>query len=140
MREGKSETSAWIAEHRCSYDIQPVVEIEHGSPNQVGFELSVHAELPVGETLTPEDGKRLDEIRDWLGAILESLIPSDAKARIERVPFRRAVRFPRGAGKYPVVTRTLRIFHPDYSALRPGDRAKFGPTEKRLAEMGFKRT
>ena len=87
----------------------------------------------------PGLGKELDEIRDRLGDILESLIPSDVKARIERVPFRRSVRFMRGTGKNPMVTRTLRIFHPDYSALQPDDRKKFGPTEKRLAEMGLRK-
>lgn len=134
----ETDLSAWITEHHCSYDLQPVVEIEEGAPSQVGFELSVHAELPVGDSITPELGKDIDAIRDRLGEILESLIPSDAKARIERVPFRRAVRYLRGGGK-PVITRTLRIFHPDYAALQPDDRKKLGPTEKRLTEMGFKK-
>ena len=134
----ETDMSEWIHQHRCSYEIQPVVEIEKGAPSQVGFELSVHAELPMGDSITPELGKDIDAIRDRLGEILESLIPSDAKARIARVPFRRAVRFLRGGGK-PVVTRTLRIFHPDYAAIQPDDRAKFAPTEKRLAEMGFKK-
>jgi hypothetical protein len=100
--------------------------------------LNLHAELPVGETLSPEVAKDLDEIRDKLGDILESLVPKDTKARIERAPFRRAVRFPKG-GKNPMVTRTVRIFHPDYQAMKPGDREKFHPTEKRLEEMGFTR-
>jgi hypothetical protein len=42
-------------------------------------------------------------------------------------------------GKNPMVTRTVRVFHPDYSALQPGDREKLHPTEKRLEEMGFSR-
>ncbi|MGH9320762.1 MAG: hypothetical protein ACRD3V_12865 [Vicinamibacteria bacterium] len=105
----------------------------------IAFELSLHAELPVGETITPELGKELDEIRDRLGDVLESLIPSDVKARMERVPFRRAVRFPKGGGKNPMVTRTARVFPADYAGVQPGDREKFGPTEKRLEEMGFTR-
>jgi hypothetical protein len=134
-----SDSSNWIREHKCTYDIQPVVELEEGGPTHLGYELNLHAELPVGETLTPAVGKDLDEIRDKLGDILESLIPTDTKARIERAPFRRAVRFPQGAGKNPKVTRTIRVFHPDYSALQPGDREKFHPTEMRLQEMGFQR-
>jgi hypothetical protein len=130
--------SDWVRKHKCTYDIQPVVELEEGGANQLGYELNLHAELPVGETLTPEVGKNLDEIRDRLGDILESLIPKDTKAHIERAPFRRAVRFPKG-GKNPMVTRTVRVFHPDYSALQPGDREKLHPTEKRLEEMGFSR-
>jgi len=129
----------WVDQHRCSYDIQPVVELEEGAPSQVGFELSVHAELPVGDSLTPELAKDVDEIRDRLGDILESLIPADAKARIERVPFRRAFRFMRGQGKNPMITRTLRVFHPDYSAIQPDDRQKFAPTEHRLTELGFRK-
>jgi hypothetical protein len=88
----------------------------------------------VGETLGPETAKAFDEIRDKLGEILESLIPVDTKARIERAPFRRAVRFPKGAGKNPsagknpIVTRTVRVFHPDYTAMEPGDREKLRPT------------
>lgn len=134
-----SETSSWIREHKCTYDIQPVVELEEGGPTHLGYELNLNAELPVGDTLNPELRKKLDEIRDRLGEILESLIPKDAKARIERAPFRRAVRFPKGAGKNPMVTRTVRVFHPDYSAVKPGDREKLHPTEKRLEEMGFTR-
>lgn len=134
-----SEPSDWIREHKCTYDIQPVVELEEGQATQLGYELNLHAELPIGGTLTKEDATNLDGIRDRLGEILESLIPKDTKARIERVPFRRAVRFPKGGGKNPMVTRTVRVFHPDYSALQPGDREKLYPTEKRLEEMGFTR-
>jgi hypothetical protein len=134
-----SKTSDWIREHRCTYDIQPVVELEEGGPTHVGYELNLDAELAVGDTLGPEVGKKLDEIRDKLGDILEWLIPEDAKARIERAPFRRAVRFPKGAGKNPMVTRTVRVFHHDYQAMKPGDREKFHPTERRLEEMGFTR-
>ena len=133
-----SEISDWIRKHKCTYDIQPVVEMEEGGPAHLGYELNLHAELPVGETLTPAVGKDLDEIRDRLWEVLESLIPKDAKARIEHAPFRRAVRFPKG-GKNPMVTRTVRVFHPDYEAMKPGDREKFHPTEKRLEEIGFTR-
>jgi hypothetical protein len=139
MTENEPETAKWISDHRCTYEIQPVVEIAKGTAGQVGFELSLHAELPVGEALTPELAKEVDEIRDRLGDVLESLIPTDAKARIERVPFRRAFRFMHGSAKNPMVTRTLRVFHPDYSALRPDDRKKLAPTEKRLTEMGFRK-
>jgi hypothetical protein len=38
-----------------------------------------------------------------------------------------------------MVTRSVRVFHPDYEAMKPGDREKFRPTEKRLEEMGFTR-
>jgi hypothetical protein len=133
-----SELSDWIREHKCTYDIQPVVEIEEGGPTHLGYELNLHAELPVGETLTPAVGKDLDEIRDRLGEVLESLIPNDAKARIERAPFRRAVRFPKG-GRNPMVTRTVRVFHPGNEAMKPGDREKLQPTEHRLEDMGFTR-
>ena len=131
-----SDMNDWIREHQCRYDIQPVVEFLKGQPTQMGFELNLHAELPMGESITPELGKVLDEIRDRLGEIIESLIPKDAKARIERAAFRRGVRFAKGGGK-PLVTRTVRVFHPDYAALEPGDREKLQPTEKRLEAMGF---
>lgn len=134
-----SDLFDWVRAHKCTYDIQPVVEIEEGGPTHLGYELNLHAELPVGDRLTPEVGKTLDEIRDRLGDVLESLIPKDAKARIELAPFRRAVRFPKGAGKSPIVTRTVRVFHPDNEAMKPGDREKFHPTEQRLEEMGFTR-
>jgi hypothetical protein len=131
--------SDWIHEHKCSYDIQPVVELGEGAPAQVGFELNLHAELPIGESLSPETGKALDEIRDRLGEILESLIPKDTKAHVERVPFRRSVRFPKGAAGNPLVTRTARVFLPDYAAMQPGDREKLRPTEDRLQDLGFSR-
>ena len=98
-------------------------------------------ELPPSGKLTPEDGKRLDEIRDKLEEILELVVPKESeKARFELVPFRRSVRFPNGAGKNPLVTRTVRIFHEDYAAVEPGDRPKLAPAEKRLQEMGFRKT
>ena len=52
-----SELSDWIRKHKCTYDIQPVVEMEEGAASHLGYELNLHAELPVGETLTLEDGK-----------------------------------------------------------------------------------
>jgi len=42
-------------------------------------------------------------------------------------------------GKNPVVTSTVRVFHPDHEVMKPGDREKFHPTEKLLEEMGFTR-
>jgi hypothetical protein len=134
-----TDLSKWVAAHGCTYDISPVIELDEGQPSQTGFELNLHAELPMWDTITPELGKVIDEIRDKLGEVLEVLIPRDAKARVERVPFRRAVRFPHGGGKNPMVTRTARVFHPDYRAIQPSDREKLGPTETRLTEMGFRK-
>lgn len=135
-----SEISNWIHEHRCTYDIQPIMEMNEGEAGLTGFEVNLHAEFPVGGTLTADDGKRLDKIRDKLGEILELLSPKESeKARFELVPFRRSLRFPGGAGKNPLVTRTVRIFHKDYAALEPGDREKLVPAERRLQEMGFKK-
>jgi hypothetical protein len=133
-----SEWAQWVRRHKCTYDIQPVVELEEGTPTQLGYELNLHAELPLTEGSLSEAGKTLDAVRDRLGEILESLIPKDAKARIERVPFRRSIRFSKGTGQ-PMVTRTLRVFHPDYSALQPSDREKLRPTEDRLAQIGISR-
>ncbi|MGH9320704.1 MAG: hypothetical protein ACRD3V_12570, partial [Vicinamibacteria bacterium] len=134
-----SEISDWIRKHKCTYEIQPILEMDEAGPTHLGYELNLHAELPIGETLTPEVGKTLDDIRDRLGEVMKSLIPKDAKARIEHAPFRRAVRFPKGAGKNPMVTRTVRVVHPDNEPMKPGDREKFHPTESRLEEMGFTR-
>lgn len=133
-----SGISDWTEEHHCTYDIQPIVEMNEGEAGQTGFEVNLHAELPVSSKLTAEDGKRLDEIRDKLGEILDMLVPKESeKARFELVPFRRAVRFPSGTGKKPLVTRTVRIFHKDYAAVEPGDREKLEPVNRRLQEMGF---
>jgi hypothetical protein len=134
-----SDLSDWIHEHKCTYEIHPVLELSEGGPSHSGFELNLHAELAVPETMGPAAGKALDDIRDKLGEILESLIPKDAKAHIERAPFRRAIRFPKGAAGNPVVTRSVRIFHPDYAAMQPGDRERLRPTEERLMDLGFTR-
>ena len=134
-----TEMSDWIREHKCTYDINPVVELEGRGPSQVGFEANLHAELPVGESLGADTAKALDEIRGKLGEILESLIPKDTKAHVERVPFRRAVRFTKGASGNPLVTRTARVFPSDYASVQPGDREKLHPTEERLTDMGFTR-
>jgi hypothetical protein len=134
-----SEVSAWIREHRCTYDIQPLVEKKRGRTIHVGYEVNLHAELPVTEQITEADARRVVAIRDRLGEILESLIPKDVEARIQRVPFRASVRFPRGTTKNPMVTRSAAVYPPNYASVEPGDREKFGPTEKCLREMGFKK-
>jgi hypothetical protein len=132
--------SDWIEKHRCTYDIQPILEMDEGQAGHVGFELNVHAEFPVSAKLTADDGKRLDEIRDKLGEIIDLLVPKDSEdARFELVPFRRSVRFSSGAGKNPKVTRTVRIFHLDYAAVEPSDRQKLEPAERRLQEMGVQK-
>lgn len=133
-----SQISDWIREHKCSYNIQPVAELVEGASMQLGYELNLYAQVPADDNVPGKLGKAVDEIREQLTKIMESLIPKDAKAHIERAPFRRAVRFLRGSGN-PVVTRTVYVYHPDYSALEPGDREKLYPTEKRLEEMGFTR-
>lgn len=133
-----SEMSDWIRDHKCSYNIQPVAELVEGAAMQLGYELNLYAEVPVNASVPGKLGQAIDELREELTKIMESLIPKDAKAHIERAPFRRAVRFLRGSGK-PVVTRTIYVYHPDYSALEPGDREKLHPTETRLEEMGFTR-
>jgi hypothetical protein len=38
-----------------------------------------------------------------------------------------------------MVTRSVRVFHPDYAALQPSDREKLRPIEDRLAQIGFTR-
>lgn len=93
--------------------------------------------FPVEQRAVLDHWNAVDENRNPI-AVLALGVP-DTKARIERAPFRRAVRFPKGAGKNPMVTRTVRVFHPDNEAMKPGDREKFHPTEMRLEEMGFTR-
>jgi hypothetical protein len=51
-----SETSDWIREHKCTYDIQPVVELEDGEATPIGYELNLHAELAVPDQITTELG------------------------------------------------------------------------------------
>jgi hypothetical protein len=135
-----NDTLVWIREHRCRYDIQALVEVVEGRLCHVGYEVNLHAELPelpIGEKITKEVTSRVDELRDRLGEILESLIPKDVEATIQVAPFRPSVRYPKGLGKNPVVTRTARVFPPSYANVSPGDRENFRPTEERLTEMGF---
>jgi hypothetical protein len=140
VNDALNDTLVWIREHRCRYEIQALVEVVEGRPCHVGYEVNLHAELPelpIGEKITKEVISRVDELRDRLGEILESLIPKDVEATIQIVPFRPSVRYPKGLGKNPVVTRTARVFPPNYANVNPGDRENFGPTEERLTEMGF---
>jgi len=34
----------WIEKHRCTYEIQPILEIDEGQNDRVGFELNLNAE------------------------------------------------------------------------------------------------
>ena len=139
MTEITPELSAWIVDNHCSYDIAPIVELQHGDRTEVGFELNLHAELPWEGESTPELRAKAEEIREKLTALVDVLVPKESeKTRFEIVPYKAAARFLGGHGR-PKLTRAVRIFHADYHAVAPEDRATFGPFEERLRSLGFKR-
>jgi len=139
MTDIAPELSAWVADNHCSYEIAPIVELQDGDRSEVGFELNLHAELPWEGESTPELRAKAEEIREKLTELVEVLVPKDSQnARFEVVPHRPAIRFLGGRGR-PKMTRTVRIFHSDFRNVEPEDRAKFGPFEKRLRSLGFKR-
>jgi hypothetical protein len=134
-----SDASAWIREHRCTYDIQPLVDKKHGRAIEVGYDLNLHAELPVTGRITMEDARRVEAIRERLREILECLIPKDVEARIQRVFFGWSVRSRRGTSKSLVVIRSALVFLTNYESVELGHRERFAPMENRLREMGFTR-
>ncbi|HXV65526.1 MAG TPA: hypothetical protein VEK15_32825 [Vicinamibacteria bacterium] len=134
-----SDASAWIREHRCTYDVQPLVDKNHGRAVEVGYEVNLNAELPVTGRITVEDARRVEAIRDRLREILECLISEDVDARIQRVFFKWSVRSRRGASKRLMVIRSALVFHPNYRSVELSYRERFGPMEKHLRKMGFTR-
>jgi hypothetical protein len=139
MTDIAPELSAWVVDNHCSYELVPIVELQHGDRTEVGFELNLHAELPWEGESTPELRAKAEEIREKLTELVDVLIPKDSEnARFDIVPYQPAFRFLGGRG-LPKLTRTVRIFHSDFRNVDPEDRAKFGPFEERLRSLGFKR-
>jgi hypothetical protein len=140
MTEVSAELAQWVRDNHCSYDITPIIELQHGDQTEVGFELNLHAELPWRGESTPELREKAEEIKTKLAELVDALVPKESEAaRIEIVPFRgRAVRFAHGAG-LPLMSRTVRIFRKDFSHVEPEDRAKFHPFEAELHSIGFKK-
>ena len=139
MSEFTPEDSKWIQDHRCAYDIRPIVELRTGDRADVGFEVNLSACLPWEGNLTPEFREEVAQIEKKLREIMKALVPKEsAEARFEIAPTRPAVRFPHG-GNEPEVTVTVRVYHKDYGLVQAGDRGKFQDTEKLLQSLGFRR-
>jgi hypothetical protein len=135
-----SECRAWAAEVKAAWEITPLVEMERGTPLQVGFELDLYARVPSGIAAGPGRLAAVERLWDRLRDVAESLRPLiGPDGRVELDPFDAAARLRPQTQFAPEILLSARLFHgPDLLApMEPGERKRLKPLEDRLRELGF---
>ena len=106
-----------------SFEIAPLTEMRGSEKLQVGFALSLYAEIPMDKAPGDERRKAGMQIKEELVGFVEEAFPPDARrAKTELDPPRTAVLRPENK-MTPEVSLTWRIFHADeYGRSRRGPR------------------
>jgi len=140
MSRTDTEWAAWAKQHRVAFEVAPLMEAREGEKLQVGFALSLYAEIPMD--LPP--GKQRQEaggrLKDELRACLEDAVPPAQRvAGVQMEPPRTAVLRPENELR-PEISLTWRIFHADQylKAVSEADRGRLTAFEKRLVAMGLR--
>ena len=137
MTLNETEIPAWAKEHQASFEIAPMIEMRDGQKLQVGYEINLFAELPLGGAGQQAVGGLWEGLR----SIAEKLLPPEAtKARLEVAPYRSAARLRPENEMEAEVMLTARLFHAsDYFApVDERERLALSVLEKRLTGMGLK--
>ena len=141
MGRSTAEWVEWARQRRVSFEIAPLTEMRGSEKLQVGFALSLYAEVPMDKAPGDERRKAGTQIKEELVGFVEEAFPPDARrAKTELDPPRTAVLRPENK-MTPEVSLTWRIFHAD-EYLKPvsaADRDELGTVEQRLHELGLKR-
>ncbi|HSD28923.1 MAG TPA: hypothetical protein VLL75_16605, partial [Vicinamibacteria bacterium] len=88
-----AECRAWAAQVKAAWELTPLIEMEHGAPVQVGFELSLFARVPTDVAAGLERQAAGERTWDRLREIAESLLPlAGPDGRLEVDPFEAAAR------------------------------------------------
>jgi hypothetical protein len=136
-----AECRSWARQVKAAWEVSPLVEMERGSPVQVGFELELYALMPAEVAPSGEGQGAVEALWDRLREIGESLLPlAGADARLEVDPFEAAARLRPETQFAPEVLLSARLFHgADLLApVQPGDRERLKPIEERLTDLGLK--
>ena len=136
-----ADCRAWAQQARAAWEVTPLVEMERGSPIQVGFELSLYARVPDDLPPGPDREAATEGIWDRMCEIAESLAPLAGKdARVDVDPFEAADRLRPETQFAPEILLTARLFHGSdlLQPIEPGERERLKPLEDRLHELGLK--
>lgn len=141
MNSTDAEIAAWAREQQASFEIAPLIEMHGGQKLQVGYEVNLFVELPVGTPPGPERQQAVALLWQRLRDVAERLLPAEAsKARLEIAPFRAAARLRPENEMEPEVMLTARLFHASdyFTAVDEAERVAVTVLEKRLTSMGLK--
>ena len=141
MGRSTAEWVEWARQRRVSFEIAPLTEMRGSEKLQVGFALSLYAEIPMDLPPGKERQEAGGRLKDELRACLEDAVPPAQRgASVQMEPPRTAVLRPENELR-PELSLTWRIFHAD-EYLKPvsaADRDELGTVEQRLHELGLKR-
>jgi hypothetical protein len=131
----------WAREHKACFDVQPLVEVHKGQKVQLGFELSLYAELPM-DVPPPERRERGVALQQALREILESVVTAEhPTARLDIEPPRTAAKLRPETGLAPEVELRARITRREesFAPIGPDARQGLAPIEDRLLGLGLRR-
>ena len=107
-----ADCRAWAQQAKAAWEVTPLVEMERGSPIQVGFELSLYARVPTDLPPGPDREAADEALWDRMRTIAESLVPlAGTDARVEVDPFEAAARLRPETQFAPEILLTARLFH-----------------------------
>jgi len=136
-----AECRTWAEEVKAAWEVTPLIEMEKGSPVQVGFELSLFARVPNDVPPGTDPQAAVEALWDRMREIAESLLPlAGPDARIEIDPFEAAARLRPETQFAPELLLSARLFHGSnlLAPVEPGERELLKPLEDRLHELGLK--
>ena len=136
-----AECRTWAEKVKAAWEVTPLIEMEKGSPVQVGFELSLFARVPNDVPPGTDPQAAIEALWDRMREIAESLLPlAGPDARIEIDPFEAAARLRPETQFAPELLLSARLFHGSnlLAPVEPGERELLKPLEDRLHELGLK--
>jgi hypothetical protein len=105
----RADWAEWARAHKACFEILPLIEMHKGEKVQVGFELSLFAQIPPEVSLA-EASQRSLEIGERLREMLESLVgPEHPTARLDIGPVSPAETLRPEAGYAPEVELSAQI-------------------------------
>lgn len=136
------DVAAWARDHRACFEIAPLLERVKGSRVQVGFTVSLYAQLPLeaapGAERRTDAGRVLEGLREIVEILVET---GSGKGRVEIESPRTAAFFRPENDMQPEIALTARVYHAEgyLTEVTSEERDAFGGAITRLGQMGLKR-
>ena len=140
MSRSDAEWAEWAREHRAAFEAAPLVEMRDGEKIQVGFRLTLYAEVPMDTSAVDERQHVALKVREELRELAEAAVPeSERGGGLELEPPHTALLRPENEFR-PEFGFTWEIFHGDdyLTPVTPDDRQDLARLEKRLLGLGLK--